>query len=175
MLRSQGGLKYTMSSILYLLNCSSICSQTWFDSTSSKARMFFGKLDYYVQGQGHSEGSKCQWMFVWMISSELQNTLVPNLGWWCSIMSQKTIQKKKCLLSARSRSQWGLIWSKYDSFYDIFWTVESLATRLGQMIHHYKPGCLVKKLDYCFQGQGHSKGSNVSLSRWYLLSRQTFL
>ena len=35
-----------------------------------------------------------------------------------------------------------------------------LATKRGLMIHHHKPVCLVKKkLDYCIQGQGHSKGS----------------
>ena len=30
---------------------------------------------------------------------------------------------------------------KYDSFYCIFWTADSLATRLGPMIHHHKPEC----------------------------------
>ena len=34
---------------------------------------------------------------------------------------------------------------KYYSFYYIFLTVDSLATKLGLMIHHHKPECLVKK------------------------------
>ena len=38
-------------------------------------------LDYCIRDQGHSEGSKCKWMFVWMISSEPQNILLPNLVW----------------------------------------------------------------------------------------------
>ena len=52
------------------------------------------KLDYCVQGQGHSRGSKCRWMFVWMLSSEPQNILLPSLLWWCSIMSQSVMRKK---------------------------------------------------------------------------------
>ena len=62
-----------------------------------------------------------------------------------------------CLLSSRSRSQRGRIWSKYDSFYYIFWTVDSLATKLGLMIHHHKPECLVKNI-----GLLHSR----SRSQW---------
>ena len=49
------------------------------------------KWDYCVQGQGHNEGSKCQWMFVWTIFSESQNILLPNLVWWCSIMNQSHV------------------------------------------------------------------------------------
>ena len=37
--------------------------------------------------------SKCQWMFVQMISSESLNLLLPNLVWWCIIMSQIVFQK----------------------------------------------------------------------------------
>ena len=61
------------------------------------------------------------------------------------------------LLSSRSRSQWGLIWSKYDSFDFIFWTVDSLATEHGLVIHHHKPECPVKKV-----GLLHSR----SWSQW---------
>ena len=53
---------------------------------------------------------------------------------------------KKCLLSSRSRAQQGLMWSKYDSFYCIFWTVDSLTTKLCLMIQHYKPECIVKNI-----------------------------
>ena len=49
------------------------------------------------------------------------------------------------LLSSRSRSKRGFMWSKYDSFVDVIWTVYSLATKLGLMIHHQKPECPVKK------------------------------
>ena len=85
-------------------------------------------------------------MFVQMIFSEAQNILLPHLIWWCSIMSQSVMQTfSLLLLSSRSGSRQGLIWSKYDSFYYIFWTVDSLATKLGLMIHHHKPEYPVKK------------------------------
>ena len=72
-----------MTISLYFLNYWSICKPT------------VEKLDSCSQGQGHSEGSKCQWMFVQMISSEMQNILLPSMAWWCSIMSQNVMQKQK--------------------------------------------------------------------------------
>ena len=57
------------------------------------------------------------------------------------------------LLPSRSRSQQGLIlWSKYDSFYYIFLTLDSLLTLLGLMIHHLKPECPVKKIGLLHSG-----------------------
>ena len=53
-----------------------------------KPECFMEKLDCHVQGQGHSKISKCQWMFVQMVSSETLNLLLPNVVWWCIIMSQ---------------------------------------------------------------------------------------
>ena len=41
--------------------------------------------------------------------------------------------EKNCL-SLRSRSQLGLIISKYDSFYNVFWTADSSAAKLGTEI-----------------------------------------
>ena len=108
------------------------------------------KWDYCIEGQSHSEGSKCQWMFVRMIFSESQNILLPDLVWWCSIISQSVMQNGGG--GWRSRSQWGLIWSKYDSFYNIFWTVDSLATKLCLMIHHHKPEYPMKKIRWLHSG-----------------------
>ena len=51
------------------------------------------KLDYYLQGQGHSKISKCWWMFVQTISSESLNFLLPNLVKQCTIVSQIVFQK----------------------------------------------------------------------------------
>ena len=51
------------------------------------------KWDYCIQGQGHSKGSKCQWMFVRTICSEPHNILLPNLVWLCSFISQSVMQK----------------------------------------------------------------------------------
>ena len=94
-------------------------------------------------------------------------------------MSQSVMQENVfvCLLSFRSRSQQGLIWSKYDSFYYIFWSVDSLATKLGLIIHHHKPERPVeKKKDYWVQGQGHSEGSKFKcLSSWYVVNTKHFL
>ena len=58
-----------------------------------KPECFMEKMDCCVQGQGHSKISKCQWMFVQMIFSELLNLLLPNLVLWCIIMSQIVFQK----------------------------------------------------------------------------------
>ena len=59
-----------------------------------KPECYMEKLDCCVQGHGHSKILKCQWMFV-QISSESLNLLVllPNLVWWCIIMSQIVFQK----------------------------------------------------------------------------------
>ena len=58
-----------------------------------KPECFIDKLDCCVQGQGHSKISNCQWMLVQMISSEMLNLLLPNLVWWCIIISQNVLQK----------------------------------------------------------------------------------
>ena len=97
-------------------------------------------------------------MFVQMISSKCLNVLLLNLVLWCIIMSQSACRKIGLLFS-RLRSQQGLIWSKYDSFYYIVWTADSFATKLGLIVHYYTPECHIEKLDFCVQGQGHSKMS----------------
>ena len=75
-----------------------------------------------VQGQGHSKGSKCWWMFVRMIFSELQNIFLPNLVWWCSIMSQNVKRKKiVCYLQGQGNSK-GSCDLNLTPFYYIFWT-----------------------------------------------------
>ena len=81
--------------------------------------------------------------------------------------------QKKCLLSPRSRSQWGLIWSKCNAFYYIFWTAESSTTKLGLIIRHHKAECQVKKLDYC--SQGHREGSKCQCLSRYLLNPKHFV
>ena len=49
------------------------------------------------------------------------------------------------MLSSRSRSQRGLIWSNYDCFHCIFWTANPFATKLGFMEFCYQPECPVDK------------------------------
>ena len=73
------------------------------------------------------------------------------------------------LLTSRSWSQRGLIWSKYDSFYYIIWIVDSLATILGLMIHHQKPECSVKKKGYLHPGLRYTDSSTLT----YITTRLT--
>ena len=98
-------------------------------------------------------------MFVWIIFSEPWNILLPNLVWWCSIMSQSVIQKKlfavfKVVASARAHI------IKYDSSYSIFWTADSSATKHGLMIYHLKPEYLLKK-----SGLQHSRSRSQQKHR----------
>ena len=65
-----------------------------------------------------SKGSKCRWMFVGMIPSELQNILLSNLVWWCTFVCylqgqghSKTVSG--CLSGSyllNSRSFWYQTW-----------------------------------------------------------------
>ena len=126
--------------LLYLLNCWLICNQTWFDSTASYAGVSCGKWDYCVQGLGHSEGSKCQWMFVLMmflhvsdhvcsVSSEPLHHLIfffflPNLVWWCIFLMQCVMRK--------------------------FWFTIFSATKFSLMVHHHKLESFVKKIRLLF-------------------------
>ena len=41
-----------------------------------------------------------------------------------------------------------------------FRTTKLYATKLGMLVHHHDPECHVERLGSCFQGQGHSAGSN---------------
>ena len=44
----------------------------------------------------------------------------------------------------------------------VIWTVDSLATKLGLMIHHQKPECpMKKKMDYSIQVKVTAKGQNL--------------
>ena len=85
----------------YLLNWSTIILWTA-DSLATKLGLMVHhhkpeylvtKLDYCIQGQGHSKGSQWQWMFVQMISSKPPNMLLPNLAWWCIIMNWSVMHK----------------------------------------------------------------------------------
>ena len=113
-------------------------------------------MGFYHQNRTISSLAQCLLNF-WSIC---------NQSWFCGTSPWARVSCGNLLLllllsstSSRSRSQRGFIWSKYDSFYYIFWTIDSLATKLDLMIHNHKPECLVKKLDYCIQDQGHSERS----------------
>ena len=118
----------------------------WFDH---KLECPVEKLNYCIQGQGHSEGSICQWLSGWYL---LNCRLFCFWTWygdaasWAKLSERATMQKKRRSFLSRSRSQRGCIWCKYDTCFYIFWSVHSLATKLGLMIHYIKPECPVKKI-----------------------------
>ena len=78
--------------LLYLLTAGLFATKLGLIVEHQKLECPMEKWDYCVEGQGHSKGSKCLWMFVSMIS-ESQNILLPNLVWLCSIISQSDMQK----------------------------------------------------------------------------------
>ena len=146
--------------LLYLLNCWSVCNQTWLLVQHHKPECPLQDLDYCVHGQGHSKGSKWRWMFVrMMIVFWIAEWLVTNLG----MVKQCVMWEKNCLQSSRSKSQQGLSWSNYDYFNCIIWTVDSLATKHGLMIHHHKPECLVKNWIPAVMVKVTVKGQHVSV------------
>ena len=138
-------------------------------------------LDYCFQGQGDSKGSKYQWLFVRMISSEPQNILLPNLAWWCSIINQSVMWRKivrylqgQGVVEVMALKQ-GLIWPKYDFFYYNLWTAYSLANSLGLIIHHHKPECLLKNNNNKVTAKVQNINECLSrMTRYYLLNRWTF-
>ena len=94
--RSQQGQIYQNMAIFlqYLLNCWSICNQLGLIVQHHKPESCGKrKMHYCIQGQGHSKGSKCQWVIVWMISSELQNIWCVDASSWARVSCEK--EKKK--------------------------------------------------------------------------------
>ena len=89
---SEGLYNRNMTILLYLLNCWSVCNQTWFDSIISWSVLWKNGITA-VKGKVTEKSSKCWWMFVRTMSSEPQNILSPNLVWLCSIISQSVMQK----------------------------------------------------------------------------------
>ena len=76
------------------------------------------KLDCCVQGKGHSEGLKCKCLSRWYL---LNLQIFCYQTWYCDASTWAGVSCKKIgLLFSRSRSQQGLLWSKFESLYDIF-------------------------------------------------------
>ena len=139
--------------------------------------MSCGKWNYCVQSQGHSKGSECHWMFVWIIFFRCVRLCLLSISWTAQLFSSFFYQTwyycvlswgdvscgKIGSLSSMSRSQWGLIWSQYESFYYTFWINDSLATKLGLMIHHLKPECREQNWITAFKVKVAAKGQNVGV------------
>ena len=120
------------------------------------------KMDYCFQGQGHRQGSTCQWMFVHTIMrSELWNLLEPNVVWCCIIMDQSVMWKDLFVIfKVKVTVRVHII--RYVCFYHIYWTAHPFTTKLE---------CFMWKLVCCIQGQGDSKVSNL---QWFFVSLYMF-
>ena len=143
--------------LLYLLNCWLVCNQTWFDSTASYTGESCWKMGL-LRSRSRSQQRFKMWVNVcpddifWITEH-----FVTKFGMVMQHHEPECHAGKKfllLLLSSRSRWQQGLIWSKYDSFYYIFWIVDSLATKLDLLIHNHKPECPVKEGWLLHSGSG---------------------
>ena len=135
------------------------------------------KLDYCIQGQGCSERSNCPCLPRWYL---LNRQIFCCQIWYCNASFWVGVSDILIgLLFSRSRSQQGLIWSKYDSLHYIFWTADPFATKLCLMVHYHKPrvsyGEIVLLSSRSRAQQNFKMSRNVNcLSRWYLLKGWTF-
>ena len=122
-------------------------------------------FDCCIQSEGHSEGSKYQWIFVWLISSEPQNLLWPNLVWWCTMMSQNVMQKDLCSyfrVKVTVRVYIIKIWL----FLLCLLNCWSFCNQ-SLMVCHYNLECFVRKLN-C------SRSRSQWVFGWCLLNHGTF-
>ena len=104
-------------------------------------------------------------MFVQMMSSKLPNICYQT--WYYDAWSWAGVSCKMIgLLFSRSRSQPGLILSIM--IVSTFRTTDPFAIKLGLKVNHYIPECLIKKLDHCVLGHGHSK---ILKCQWMFVQR----
>ena len=109
---------------------------------------------------------------VWSISLEPLNHFLPNL--WCIIMRRCVLQKNWFFIfnvEVTARAYIIKIW-QFLLYLLKCWS----AIKLGLRVQHHKLECPVEELDYCIQGQGHSKGSNCwwMFVGWYLFNYNPF-
>ena len=125
--------------LLYLLKCWSVCNQIWFDSTASEAGVSCGKT-----GLLHSR-SRSQWRFsmsvnVWLEWYLLNCRIFCYQTWYGYAASWARVSCRKkyvCYLQGQGHSKGSC--DEDMTFYYIFWTVDSFATKLGLMINFHKP------------------------------------
>ena len=86
--------------LLCLLKCWSICKQTWFDSTASYTGVSRGKIGitvFKVKVTAKVQNVReclSGWCCCCGCFEPSQNILLPNLIWWCGIVSQSVMQEK---------------------------------------------------------------------------------
>ena len=98
----------------YLLNCWSFCYWTWFDSTLSYARVFYGDIGLLCSRSKSQQNFKicinvCPDGIFW-----IAEPFTTKLGMVMHHYEPDCLSERSSLLSSRSRSQLRIIWSKYD-------------------------------------------------------------
>ena len=146
-----------------LLNCWFFGNQTCLLDTASRAKVsseenWITGFKVKVTAKGHNI-SLARWYL-------LNRKTFCYQTWYCDAPSWARKSCKKIgLLFSRSRSQQGFKWSKYDSFYYIYWAADPFATKLGLIVHYHKSKCPMKKkrllsslsLDLFTSGHGSRK------------------
>ena len=163
--------------LLCLLNCCMVCNQSWFCSTASEAREFYGKI-----GRLRSR-SNSQQRF-----KNVGNVCLDDIFWSAEHFFTKlgmvmqhhepechTEKKKVCYLQGQGHSKGSC---------DQNMTLSTISSTLliswqQNLVWWYiiiSQSVLWKKMDNCIQSQGHSEGSKCQcLSRWYLLNTPNIL
>ena len=105
------------------------------------------KKNWLLHSRSRSQHRVKMLMFRWYLPNHLTFCFQT---WYCDSSSWVRVSCRKIgLLFSWSMSQQGLIWSKYDNFYCIFWTADPFATKHGLIVHYHKPAYLTEKLDCC--------------------------
>ena len=107
------------------------------------------KLDYCIQGQGHSEGQNVNVCLDDIF--ETTKHFVSRLGIVMHHYESECHAKRlRCYFQGQDHCK---------NWYNQNITVsDPFVTKLGLIVHH-KPECFMEKLDCCVQDQGHSKTS----------------
>ena len=85
--------------LLYLLNCWLFATKLGLIVQDHKPECPVEKWDYCIQGQGHSEGSKCQWMYVRMIFTLYVRLCLLNISWTTTRFNWMVhLHKLECLV-----------------------------------------------------------------------------
>ena len=145
--------------LLYLLKCWLVCNQTWFDSTASVVQLH--TLECPVENGITALRSRSQQRF------KMSVNVCPDDIFWIRehIVTKLAYHEPECH-AERGR---GAVFKvkvtgvahmiKIWLFLLYFLNCWFLGNQAWSDDNHHELECLVKKLDYCIQGQGHSKGS----------------
>ena len=95
--------------LLCLLNCWSVCNQSWFDSTAVQAGVFYGNVELLRSSSRSQRKFKMSLNVGWSL---LYHRTFCYQIWYGDASPWAWVScKKTTTVSSRSRSQGGLIWS----------------------------------------------------------------